>query len=256
MAFSKLFARFKRTAPQTQPLAAKPATRVDPQVVIAEQWAAGIAPEIAFWDTWLATGGQPWPEDFQYRCTPDAELEERIANALVRNAGSVVQMLDVGAGPLTALGKRWAGHTLQITAIDPLAAEYEQLLQKHHLPPLVRTQRGFAERLVEQFGPEQFDLVYARNCIDHSYDPCHAIQQMVAVTKRGGLVYLYHGINEAEVQQYHGFHQWNLFCKGDALYLGNLQQEINMSALLKPVADVACEIVYEHNWMVNLIRKR
>jgi hypothetical protein len=79
---------------------------------------------------------------------------------------------------------------------------------------------------------------------------------MVAVAKPGGLVYMFHGINEAQIQDYYGFHQWNLFCKEGDLYVGNLRQEINMSELLKPVAEVECEIVHEHNWMVNLIRKR
>ena len=219
-------------------------------------WEKGISSELEFWDTWLATGGEPWPHDFQYRCRPDAQLEQRIRQALTDKVSATVRALDVGAGPLTALGKQWVGHTVQITAVDPLADEYDQLLQKHQMTPLVRTQRGFAERLVEQFGQGQFDLVHARNCIDHSYDPCSAIQQMVAVTKPGGLVYMFHGINEAQIQDYYGFHQWNLFCKEGDLYVGNLRQEINMSKLLKPVAEVECEIVHEHNWMVNLIYKR
>lgn len=245
MTLSKLFSFFQRAKRQTQIM-------LTPNKI---KWERGIDDELAFWDAWLATGGQPWPQDFQVRWLPEAELEPRITQALADKVGVTVRALDVGAGPLTALGKRWAGHTLQITAIDPLADDYDKLLQKHGLTPLVRTQRGFAERLVEQFGQDQFDLVHARNCIDHSYDPCRAIQQMVAVAKPGGLVYMFHGINEAQTQDYYGFHQWNLFCKDNDLYIGNLRQEINMSKLLKPVADVECEIVHEHNWMVNLIRK-
>lgn len=267
MIFHKLFRLFTKTRGQpvngplppaqatNQPAHVTPASP-EAEATPARTWASGIAEELAFWDAWLACGGQPWPEDYQFRRQPDAPLQPRITAALGSNPGVPLQVLDVGAGPLTALGKQWDGQVLQITAIDPLAEAYDRLLESHGVTPLVRTQTGFAERLVEQFGAAQFDLVYARNCIDHSDDPCQAIQQMVAVAKPGGLVYMYHGINEAESQHFQGFHQWNLFCRAGDLYVGNLQQEINLNQLLAPVADVTSQVIPEENWMVNLIRKR
>jgi len=134
-------------------------------------WQHGVAAEIAFWNQWLATRGGQWPADFSFRTTPTAPLQPHVLAALPSSLGVTVHILDVGAGPLTYLGKQWAGHCLQITAIDPLAAEYDQLLQRYQLTPLVRTQQGFAEHLLDQFGGDRFDLVHARNSIDHSYDP-------------------------------------------------------------------------------------
>lgn len=249
MALTKLFRFFKRANQQEQPNL--------PLTSAAESgWENGIPMELMFWDMWLASGGEPWPEDFQYRSTPTAALQEHIMEALGTQVGIDVTILDVGAGPLTYLGKQWAGHNLIITAVDPLADEYDKLLHKHHVTPLVRTQKGFAEQLVTQYGTNRFDLVHARNCIDHSNDPWRAIQEMVAVAKPRGLIYMHHAVNEAQTQNFQGFHQWNLFCKNGDLYIGDQRQEINVSQRLAPVAAVESQLWHEGSWMVNLIRKR
>ncbi|HET7892216.1 MAG TPA: methyltransferase domain-containing protein, partial [Candidatus Sulfotelmatobacter sp.] len=56
-----------------------------------------------------------------------------------------------------------------------------------------------------------FDLVHARNCIDHSKDPLQAIREMVRAVKPGCCVYLNHWISEGRRNKYSGPHQWNLF---------------------------------------------
>lgn len=70
------------------------------------------------------------------------------------NGESVVKILDVGAGPLTRIGKIWPGHQLEITATDPLAESYEQLLNDIALVPLVKTQNCLGEELAEKFSPK------------------------------------------------------------------------------------------------------
>ncbi|MEZ4737166.1 MAG: ATP-binding cassette domain-containing protein [Caldilineaceae bacterium] len=225
-------------------------------VIKALAWEDGIAEEITFWEEWLATGGGKWPDDFHFRFAPDSPLQAHITQVLDIPDGTTVNILDVGAGPLTYLGKQWPGHPLTITAIDPLAEEYDQLLTKYQLTPPVRTQKGEAEQLTAHFDKDTFDLVHARNCIDHSHDPCLAIQQMVAVTKPGGLVYMHHAVNEAQQQQYQGFHQWNLFDKDGDLYAGNAKQEINLSKLLESVAEIENHLFDNGIWMVSIIRKK
>jgi SAM-dependent methyltransferase len=251
MGLTKLFTFFRQAIRQKGAQVAPDAT-----TATRPEWESGIPLELAFWDIWLASGGEPWPEDFQYRSRADAPLQTHITDALAVDEGADLWVLDVGAGPLTYLGKQWAGHNLTITAIDPLADEYDTLLSKHQITPLVHTQKGFAERLVAQFGENRFDLVHARNCIDHSHDPWRAIQEMVAVAKPGGLVYMHHAVNEAQTQNFQGFHQWNLFCKAGELYVGDQRQEINVSQQLAPVADVESQLWHEGSWMINLIRKK
>ena len=66
--------------------------------------------------------------------------------------------------------------------------------------------------------PNSFDVAYALNTLDHSYEPIRAIQQMVAVVRPGGIVLLQHQPNEAEHASYTGLHQWNFDCAdGDCL---------------------------------------
>lgn len=230
--------------------------RVNRTMPLAQKnWELESEEEINFWNHWLWARGAEWPEEFQRRCDPKAMLHPSIAAMLKHPPGAVIHILDVGAGPLTYLGKHWDGWTLQITAVDPLAEAYDELLQKHKVQPLVRTRKGYAERLTELFPVDTFDLVHARNCIDHSYDPMLAIRQMVAVAKPGGLVYMHHAVNEAEQQKHEGFHQWNLYDAGGDLFVGNRAETINVTQALAGVAEVRNALYDGGIWMVNQIWK-
>lgn len=219
-------------------------------------WEQGIAPEVAFWDDHIHTEGSLWPDDYQARMDPALPLQDHIREAFDVPEGTTLEILDVGAGPLTYLGKVWPGRTLNITAIDPLAEEYAAIFQRYQRTPPLPTQLGYAERLIGQFGENRFDLVHARNCIDHSHDPVLAIEQMVAVTKPGGLVYLHHAVNEAEIQQYHGFHQWNLHGTAASFYVSNPTCIVNMSFRLAAVADVSNQLSVGNTWIITQIYKR
>lgn len=171
-------------------------------------WRAHTTEELEFWRNWFATKGGSWPEDYRFRIDPDSELQEGLKEYL-SDARSTVRILDVGAGPLTYVGKRWAGHELLITAVDALGEEYAKLLSEFGIQPPVRTLACDAERLAEMFSPESFDLAYARNALDHAYEPMRAISQMVDLVRPGGVVLLEHVPNEAERHAYRGLHNWN-----------------------------------------------
>lgn len=219
------------------------------------KWQTGIAAELKFWKRWLAKRGGQWADDYAFRLDPNTALQQHVIDVLTPPIHQPLRLLDVGAGPATYLGKRWGEYVLEITAIDPLAEQYHALFCKYGVKPPVPTQTGYAERLVEQFGENCFDLVHARNCIDHSYDPALAIEQMVAVAKPGGIVYMHHAVNEAEQQRYHGFHQWNLAAQDGDLCVSNRTQRINMHTRLAPVATVETQLLGEGVWMINIIRK-
>jgi len=84
---------------------------------------------------------------------------------------------------LTFLGKIYKGKRVTITAVDPLSDEYDRILDKNQIQPLVRTQKLAAENLTKRFPSSNFDLVFARNSIDHAYKPERAILQMINVVK-------------------------------------------------------------------------
>src|SRR5438034_8427673 len=80
----------------------------------------GVGHELDFWRRWFETRGLHWPEDYRKRLDADALLEEQLIVDRLPELDDVVSILDVGAGPLTVLGKRFPGTSLRITAVDPL----------------------------------------------------------------------------------------------------------------------------------------
>ncbi len=219
------------------------------------QWQAGHAEEIAFWDEWLATRGGQWPASFSTRVNPQRPLQSYFED-LLPSGLEHARILDVGAGPLTFVGFQSPRRTLEVVAVDPLAQAYDDLLAKHAVTPVVRTQPGDAERLAESFAPNSFDIVTARNCIDHSYDPMAALRQMLAVCKPGCTVLLQHAVAEAETQHYAGLHQWNLLDEEGDFVLADHSGRVNVTRTLRTVAAIRNEIHYDGTWIVTWMRKR
>jgi SAM-dependent methyltransferase len=173
-----------------------------------EVWAGALGDEMAFWRDWFGSRGSVWPDDYRFRLDPESEIQAQVTQHL-NGIGARVRMLDVGAGPLTFIGKRWPGHEFTLTAVDALADKYDVLLDEFEVTPPVRTRRCDSERLSEAFAENSFDVAYALNTLDHSYEPMQAIRQMVAVVRPRGIVLLQHYPNEAENEAYSGLHQWN-----------------------------------------------
>ncbi|MEZ5384374.1 MAG: methyltransferase domain-containing protein [Prosthecobacter sp.] len=225
------------------------------------RWQSGQKSERAFWDRYLKTRGLRWRDEFERRMSPELELDAELAGLLSAAlvAGEPPKIVDVGAGPLSVVGKRMGGMTVQLTALDPLAAEYDKLLKKHGLQPPVRTQLGKAEDVPDLLPKESFDLAHARNCLDHGLDPFFAVVQMLSVVKPGGYVYLKHRPNEGINEDWHGLHQWNfsISAAGD-FTISSRNAEMNVNQALVGVAEVRCEMRQESDgeWLVVIIQKK
>ena len=205
------------------------------------QRSVALRGEVGFWRNWLSTGGMYWPEDFRARFDPERRLEGHLAPYVDRLEAQHVRILDVGSGPLTKLGKTHASKRLEITATDILANDYDRVLAELGLVPPVRTVYANAERLVDQFGPDAFDIVHAQNCIDHTSDPHRAIEEMVAVAKPGGWVVMYHAENEGQREGYNQLHQWNFTCvNGSFVIRDRAGRTVNMTVRLSDRCDVEC----------------
>ena len=216
-------------------------------------WNEGLAHELHFWDWWFRTKGLIWPEGYIDRLNPNQPLQQRIENIIQKIPRENINILDVGAGPLTLFGKRSVNRNIKITAVDPLADEYNALLKKYKVKPVVVTQKAEAETLLEVFAENTFDVVHAQNCIDHCYDPLLAIKQMIAVAKEGGTILLGHAESEAEKQDYAGLHQWNFTVEGGAFIIKGHGREINVNDELEGVANIVSSC--ENNWVSNQITK-
>lgn len=224
----------------------------------AFRWRSGKGSEVAFWDRYLRSRGMSYKEEFAERLNPDSELDEELGTLASTTAGEVLKVLDVGAGPLSILGKNWKGRRIDLTPVDPLAPQYDEVLAKHGITPPVRTLEGRGEIVAERFPANSFDLVHARNSLDHGLDPFDAVLQMVTVTKPGGWVFLKHQPNEGTNEDWHGLHQWNFSMGEDGSFLiGSRTAQANVTAALAGQAEVRCEFRTEPGveWIVVKIQK-
>jgi SAM-dependent methyltransferase len=152
----------------------------------------------------------------------------------------VIRILDVGAGPLTAVGRKLPGREVDLVAVDPLADAFDRILSDLGIDPPTRTRKAAGEALLPVFGPDQFDIVVCGNALDHSHDPALCVGQMFAVTRPGGWMYLWHYANEAEEEGYAGLHQWNLEARDGDMILWNRSSRVSCRELLGPAAEVDC----------------
>jgi len=217
------------------------------------RWKMGIISETYFWDYFFT---KKLMDTDEYRCRMDKNsfLTEKITSLLPNNPA--VKILDVGAGPFTSLEKQSRSHaTVEIIAVDALAKEYDFVLKKHHINPPVKTQLAKAENLSEKFPENTFDLVYARNSIDHCFSPEKAILEMLKVVKTGGYVFLEHWANEAENENYKGFHQWNFSEEGGNFTIRSKNEMLNFTQKYQTSFDTVCSCD-KNNWLAVKILKR
>ncbi len=219
------------------------------------KWKAALPEETAFWDSYIASHGEAWGGDFTERMDPAFPLQPYLLELISLPKGATVRILDVGAGPLTYVGKVSSDWPIDLVAVDPLADAYDQLLHTHGVEPPVRTRRGAAENLSALFAENTFDIVTARNALDHCVNPIKAILEMIAVCKPGGVVTLHHAINEAERQGHFGLHQWNFYAKEGDFFISGGRRRVNMTRRLADCATVRNE-TFGEEWINTVMVKK
>ena len=232
-------------------------TRRDP----ARVWEHGLSREVAFWERVLpgrlAPGGlYAGGAEGQARTDPEAPISDPVMASLIeRGPEPVVSIIDVGAGPLTVVGKTHPGKALKITATDPLADEYDRILRGIGFDPPIRTIAVRGEDLLGHFEPGAFDIAFARNSVDHSIDPAHVIRNMLELVRAGGFVVLWHLPTQADRWRYHGLHQWNFDIEDGAFVIWRTRGErISVDRVLGPAASVDC--FEEGGWLGCVLTKR
>ncbi len=218
------------------------------------RWRWSIRSEVHYWDGYLKTRGGAYGDDFRDRLNPALELQPELA-ALLPKDKKDVRILDVGAGPLTYVGRQYGDYKLQIEAADPLAGEYDKLLAKYGINPPVRTKPGDAEKLREYFPEASFDLVHARNCIDHAYSPEHAVLEMLHVTKPSGYILMQHAPNEAISQDWAGLHNWNFAEEKGDFIISSKTTRVNFSEKYNDICTTRAYLNDAGDWLYTEIRK-
>jgi SAM-dependent methyltransferase len=196
------------------------------------EWSSGIGFELEFWTSWLTTKGREWPEDFAIRLDPASPLQGDLTRLVKELRQPSVNIIDVGAGPITMLGKHLDGVEIRITATDPLAPAYDEILRANGVAPPVQTQFATAEDLSLFVSPSSFDIAHCRNALDHSFDPIRGINEMLRCVRVGGIVALRHNVNEAETENYSGFHQFNFDLIDGNFVIWNRSSRFEVAAVL------------------------
>jgi SAM-dependent methyltransferase len=186
-----------------------------------------------------------------------SELVE-LLNVYYQNSTALInspKVLDIGAGPISKVGKVYQSKAIELTPIDPIASKYNKLHRSLNLKPPVPTIYGQGETLTNQFNENQFDLIHARNCIDHCCNPARVILQAIRVLKPNGFFYLNHYKNEGVAAGYYGLHQWNFFENEKLFYLKGRDNEIiNISLHIKKLA-IIHSINTDHDRIIVVIQK-
>ena len=212
------------------------------------KWEWGKNHELTYWDIDLAKSG----DNYDYRLDINYNLQTRPALLLPNN--KFIDILDVGAGPLTTLGKRYNDKSLNIIAVDPLADGYNVILDKYNITPIVKTKNIAAEEISDYFPNNSFDLIFARNCIDHSYDPEKALLQMIDTVKKNHYVLLEHRINEGKNENYIGLHQWNFnISMENNFIISSKYKSLNFSKKYKDICSVECEIIHGRKFVNDFV---
>ena len=227
----------------------------------------GWEDELAFWDHWLRTRGFNWPEDYRRKTDPNARIlisrrflpaEAKRLRRFLPGRRPRISILDVGSGPLSLVGARLPGVEVELVPVDPLAAEYNELLDLHGVTPPVRTRPCPAERVADVLGEARFDLVYCQNALDHTEDPLGGLEQMLRAVKPGRWVLLKHVIDEGEREDYGSLHDWNFRIEEGRFVIWNRETRIYPDERLPLATGVEADLVDEegYTWVRVGIRRR
>lgn len=239
----------------TQPSPLQSQSTAPNQEVVFHRWLSGIPYEVAFWESYY---GNPrrladlnrWSQ-YGKECSLEGfDIGEYISSCPDMNP----RLLDVGAALSYAFGNIICGKEADVTYVDPLALFYNDILHrtKADRPEI---SFGMIEYLSLMYGRDKVNFIHVRNALDHSSNPVAGLLQCLLTVKEGGIVYLNHFTNEAERENYRGFHQYNIACKEGHLHFWNQSGDVDVTALCEGFADVDVSVT-DGGRVVAVIRKK
>jgi SAM-dependent methyltransferase len=213
-------------------------------------WLNGISSELDFWKHYIETKGSEWKTNWEDLISNDRPFVlEKYLNS------DTTRFLDVGSGPFSSCGLKTAKTQLDFYAADPLAYIYKALKTKNGILTGITPDFAMVERLAQKYGINSFDIVHMRNSLDHSFNPLIGIIQMLSICKIGGKIILQHKENEAENENYIGFHQWNLCMESSEFVIWRPGIKYNVTKILKNYADILIENTLD-DWVGVVLEKK
>jgi len=223
-----------------------------------DTWLNGIESELAFWANIIATKGGG---DYS-RYWSDIISDTRKFNLEQYLDKEETFFIDIGSGPFASTGKYTEKTNLIFKAVDPLAYIYNALKQNYKITTGITPEYCMVECLVEKYGENKFDIVHMQNSLDHSFNPLIGIMQMLGICKIGGKIILRHAMNEAERENYSGFHQWNLCIENNNFFIWRKEIKYCISKIFGKYIDIAlngandyCEVAITKKLDLDLDKK-
>lgn len=214
-------------------------------------WRSGVDFERDFWTQWFATQGLRWPEEY------GARMQRRpLADwAVARLPPGPARVLDVGAGPVTGAGHYVPGREVEIIPVDPLADIYAEITAAAGVTVPLPTRFAFGEDISARFEADSFDLILCTNALDHAIEPMWCLIEMLILARTGASIVLMHGVDEAEGEDYSGFHQWNFQADPAGHFIiWNRDRRLDATAMLASFAQVTCTV--ENHYITTVITKQ
>ncbi len=226
-------------------------------------WERALPGELEFWRRYIETRGLDFPDEFDAQLDPQAPIRDEFLLAAVDLVGGpLVRILDVGAGPLSAVGQRDPrdpDRRVELVAVDPLGDEYAKLLLEAGISPPVLTRACSGEDLVDALGRGSFDIAYARNSVDHGVDAPAIVENMLDCVRVGGAVVLHHYRREAENMRYEELHQWNFDVRDERLVLFDRRHSHDLTERFAGRAETTAVIhagAHHASWVAATIVRR
>jgi len=203
----------------------------------SEKWVENLMSEVSYWlDHYSETNGAfinsyMQNEYFLTYFPRYKAFSERLCN------GDVV--LDIGSGIISKFGCMTdSGKEVQVTAIDPLAYYYNQML-----PVGISEQKkcrfGLFELIANFYEEESADGIMINNALDHCIDPFKAIVECLYILKQNKYICTVHRRAEAVHEKYTGLHRWNIdYNNQEHLIIWNENHAIDVTEALRQVADI------------------
>lgn len=227
------------SATETAPSDASPEAAVTADEAVFHRWLSGIPYEVAFWKSYYGSRRRRADLFSWSKFGQECEVEGFDIQSFLRGCGDPSpRLLDVGSALSYTFGNMAGGRPLDVAYVDPLAPFYNRILRRYNIdrPDITF---GMVEGLSMTFGRDSVNFIHVRNALDHSSDPAAGLIQCLLTIKEGGVVYLNHFANEAERENYRGFHQYNISLSPDGhLHFWNPEGDIDITTLCHGFAQV------------------
>ena len=223
-----------------------------------KKWLSGIPYEVAFWES-VYSNDRTFQSvmRFSHLGSPlSLNGFDAAAFLLAQPDPGQATILDVGCGmtfyPGDYLLVDGEKLPLDIHYIDPLAEYYNRIARKtgRKVP---QVEFGMMDYLSAFYPEHNVSLVIIQNALDHSANPMKGILEALNALKTGGVLYLNHHPNEAEYEDYRGFHQFNVMVENGDMIIWNRTERFNVNELLKDFATVETSL-YEGNPVAVITR--